>query len=68
MIDEGRIPLLLAMVDPQARSSQELTLWAADRVRTLEESRDFHRESHSGRWILTPAGSAAIRNSLPAHL
>jgi preprotein translocase subunit SecA len=68
LIDEGRIPLLLAMVDPQPRSSQELTLWAADRVRTLEESRDFHRDSHSGRWILTPAGSAAIRNSLPRHL
>jgi preprotein translocase subunit SecA len=68
LIDEARIPLLLATVDRQAELHALLTLWAAERVRSLEEPRDYFRKPFSGRWTLTPTGLETIRNSAPVDL
>jgi preprotein translocase subunit SecA len=65
LIDEARIPFVLAQADLAAVRQQRLIEWAVDFVPSLRETTDCLPEPRTGRWILSATGREVVRSNAP---
>ncbi|HBH51627.1 MAG TPA: preprotein translocase subunit SecA [Planctomycetaceae bacterium] len=65
LIDEARIPFVLALEDAAAARQLRLIQWAVAFVPTLRETQDCTAEPRTGRWILSATGRELVRTRAP---
>lgn len=65
LIDEARIPFVLALEDVAAARHLRLIQWAATVVPTLHETHDYLADPRTGRWTLSATGRERVRTYAP---